>query len=410
MIQGQNGWPDRWVRSEREAAIASRSERLAAVFAERAPKHDEEGSFPFDNFADLRADGYLALTVPREFGGEEASLYELVLGQERLARGDGSTALAVGWHLVQLFHLRYTGSWPEALFASFCREVVEHGALTNLLATEPSTGSPSRGGRPATTARRTDGGWLLHGRKTFSTLSPILQQFTVTAAVEGTEDTGEFFVRRTAAVRVEETWNTLGMRATGSHDVVLEGAFVPDDEVIRLTSGVRHPAEEDTGWLLHIPACYLGIAWAARDWALDYALTYAPNSLNGPISELPHIRRQIGEMEAEWMTARTLLYTAADRWDADPDGRLSMKGEIALAKYTAVNAAQRIVDLAMRIVGGASLSRRCPLERLYRDVRAGLHNPPMDDIVIAGLAARALAEREQRVRQPGGAQAAGPLS
>ncbi|MCZ8518463.1 MULTISPECIES: acyl-CoA dehydrogenase family protein [Paenibacillus] len=390
------GIRDRWIRSEREAAIAARSDRLAALFAQRAPKHDAEGSFPFENFADLQAAGYLALTVPEEYGGEEASLYELVLAQERLARGDGSTALAVGWHLGQLFQLRGTGAWPEGLYASMCREVAENGALINHLATEPSTGSPSRGGKPATTACRTDGGWVLSGRKTFSTLSPILEHFTVSASVSGTDDTGVFFVRRGPGVRVEETWNTLGMRATGSHDVVLDRVFVPEQEVIRLSHQAAMGPPGDTGWLLHIPACYIGIAWAARDFALDYALHHRPNSLSGPISDLPHIRRQIGDMETEWMKARTLLYSAAGRWDEAPDLRPLLKGELGLAKITAVNSAIRIVDLAMRIVGGASLSRSCPLERLYRDVRAGLHNPPMEDAVIEDLAGQALAGREAR--------------
>ncbi len=144
------------------------------------------------------------------------------------------------------------------------------------------------------------------------------------------------------------------------------------------------------GALLHIPACYLGIAWAARDFAVQFAADYRPSSLTGPIAELPHIQQKIGEMEQERITARTLLYSVADRWDRLPEERASMRPELGLAKTVATNAAIRIVDLAMRIVGGSSLSRSLPLERMYRDVRAGLHNPPMDDSVIAMLARRAV--------------------
>ncbi|WP_240762106.1 acyl-CoA dehydrogenase family protein [Paenibacillus thalictri] len=385
---------DPFIRNEREAAIAERSDQLAKLFVERAAKHDAEGSFPFDNFADMKATGYLALTVPRAFGGEEASLYEMVLAQERIARGDGSTALAVGWHIGTMLQLRSTLSWPEKLYASFCREVVTEGAMVNHFASERATGSPSRGGRPETTAVRTDGGWLISGRKTYSTLSPILRHFTVSAGIDGTEDTGEFFVRAQEGVTVEETWNTLGMRATGSHDLVLNQVFVPDEEVIRLGAGEPKRPDE-SGWMLHIPACYIGIAYAARNYALNFARTYRPNSLPGPIAELPHIQRQIGEIETELITARTLLYSVAERWDRDPTIRPFYKQELGLAKYTATNQALRIVDLAMRIVGGASLSRNLPLERMYRDVRAGLHNPPMDDSVLSGLARRALAEQSE---------------
>lgn len=385
---------DPFVRNEREKGIAARSDRLAALFAERAALHDREGSFPFENFEDLREAGYLALTVPQTFGGEEASLYEMLLAQERLAKGDGSTALAVGWHVSQVLQMRIKQSWPPKLYADFCRSVVEQGAMINQFASEPSTGSPSRGGRPQTSATKTEGGYLLTGRKTFSSLIPVLDQFTVTAFVEDEERIGTFFVRKGPGVGIDETWDTLGMRGTGSHDLLLDGVFVPAEERIDGNEGGGQDAGEGMsdhgGALLHIPACYLGIAWAARDFAVRFAADYRPSSLPGPIAELPHIQQKIGEMEQERITARTLLYSVADRWDRLPEERASMRPELGLAKTVATNAAIRIVDLAMRIVGGSSLSRSLPLERMYRDVRAGLHNPPMDDSVIAMLARRAV--------------------
>ncbi len=209
----------------------------------------------------------------------------------------------------------------------------------------------------------------------------------MTAYVPDENCPGEFLVERTERVSIVETWDTLGMRATGSHDVVLDEVFVGEDRRI------AGKAEDDGGgWLLHIPACYIGIARAARDYALEFARTYRPNTLSEPISSLPTVRHTIGEMEVELRTARALLYEAADRWDRERNRRPSLRPELGLAKYASVNSAIRIVDLAMRIVGGGSLSRRSPLERYYRDVRAGLHNPPMDNVVLQLLTDSALGE------------------
>ena len=382
------------IRNEREAEIALLADQLAIKFAERASKHDREGSFPFDNFTDLRDSGFLKLAVPKKYGGEEISLYEMVIAQERIARGDGSTALAVGWHMHMMLSLRYTNRWPEDLFSRFSEEVVKDGAIINHFASEQATGSPTRGGKPQTTAVKVDGGWSISGRKTFSSLSPIVEHFTISAGIEGTDEVGEFFVRKGPGFSIEETWDTLGMRATGSHDVILHHVFVPDHEVISLSlvSKQQQVTDDGGGSLLHIPACYIGIAYAARNFAVEFAKNYQPNSLPGPIAELPRIQQQIGEMEAELITARTLLYSVADRWDRDPAGRVALKPDLGLAKYMATNSAMRIVDKAMRIVGATSLSRNLPLERMYRDVRAGLHNPPMDDVVLQILAKRAIHE------------------
>ncbi|WP_274649051.1 acyl-CoA dehydrogenase family protein [Paenibacillus humicola] len=379
---------DHYIRTEEQRQWADKIGELAERFAERAAKHDREGSFPFENFADLREAGYLKATVPREYGGDEISLYEMVLLQERIAYGDGSTALAVGWHIGQVLHLRTTRKWPEAVFADLCRSVVEDGAMINTFASEAASGSPSRGGRPETTAVPADGGWRITGRKTFSTLSPILDRFVVSAYIPGEETTGDFLVHRSDRVSIVETWDTIGMRATGSHDVVLDGAFTAAHN--RLTG---KGADDGSGWMLHIPACYMGIAIAARDFALDFARIYRPNSLSEPIASLPTVQSSIGEMEVLLRTARSYLYMAADRWDREPESRTTMKAELGLAKYTVTNNAIRIVDLAMRIVGGTGLSRKLPLERYYRDVRAGLHNPPMDNAVIHTLAASALGEQ-----------------
>ncbi len=379
---------DHYIRNEAEQVRADQVDALAERFAERAFKHDREGSFPFDNFADMRESGYLKLMVPKAFGGDELSLYEMVGLQERLARGDGSTALSVGWHMGTMLHLRATGKWPEDMFAELCRDVVNDGAMINTFATERGSGSPNRGGKPETTAiRDAEGNWRITGRKTFSTLSPILDRFVVSAYVPEDDRAADFLVRRSGQVELIETWDTLGMRATGSHDIVLDGAIA----AARIPVGIG--VDDAAGWLLHIPACYIGIAIAARDYAVKFAKAHRPNHLHGAIADLPVVQQQIGAMEADIRTARCLLYAAADRWDhASVDDRPGLKPELGLAKYVATNNAIKVVDAAMRLVGGASLSRTSPLERYYRDVRAGLHNPPMDNNVLQLLANEAIGE------------------
>lgn len=384
------------IRNAGDMRIVERAERLAARFAPRAKKHDREGSFPYENFEDLRHDGYMKMTVPAAYGGEEYSLYEMLLAQERLARGDGATALAIGWHVGLMLHWRVTDAWPPALYERVCKETVERGSVLNHFASEPATGSPSRGGRPQTMATKVEGGWRISGRKTFSTLCQATDKFVVSASLAGTDATGEFLVDKAEGVTIEETWDTIGMRATGSHDVVLDQVFVPDAHLIKRSDDPEASAKIDDGggWLLHIPACYLGIAYAACSFAIRFAAEYRPNSLPGPIADVPHIQQQIGDMEEELIIARTYMYAIADRWDRHPDQRAAMRPELGVAKKLATNAALRIVDRAMRIVGGSSLSRAMPLERYYRDVRAGLHNPPMDDAVTRMLAQRALQRRQ----------------
>ncbi|NGZ75160.1 acyl-CoA dehydrogenase family protein [Saccharibacillus alkalitolerans] len=429
---------DVFVRNEREERLAVWADALAERFAERAAEHDREGSFPFDNFEELKAAGYAKLTLSEEQGGDGLSLYEWLLVQERIARGDGSTALSAGWHGGMMLHYRETDIWPEPSYSAFCRDVVASGAMINKFASERATGSPTRGGRPQTTAVRVDGGWKLSGRKTYSTLSPLLTDYIVSAGIENSPEVGDFVIRlgrlgeesgaaaaspfarggailpapadiarraeasqrraaelrAAAGVTLEETWDTLGMRATGSHDIVLDNVFVPDEQVM----GIYAPGQpkggidDGDGWLLHIPACYLGIAHAARDYALNFAKNYTPNSLKEPIATLPHIRQWIGQIESELRLARTALYDIADRWDRLPEERASMRPEFGWVKYNATHLAAQVVDKAMKIVGGSSLSRSVPLERYYRDVRAGLHNPPMEDAVLQTLARTALEE------------------
>ncbi|WP_017813618.1 acyl-CoA dehydrogenase family protein [Paenibacillus shenyangensis] len=385
---------DLFIRNEKEAQLAAWADRLAVQFAKRAAKHDEEGSFPFENFQELKDAGYAKLTVAKKYGGEELGLYEWLLVQERIARGDGSTALSAGWHGGMMLHFRESDGWPEPTFSEFCRDVVAHGNMINKFASERGTGSPTRGGRPQTTAVRAEGGWLLSGRKTYSTLSPMLTDFIVSAGIENQPEIGDFLVRSREGVTIEETWNTMGMRATGSHDVILDQVFVPDRQVlsIHLPGTSKLERDDGDGWLLHIPACYLGIAYAARDFALEFAAHYTPNSLNEPIATLPHIRQWIGQMESELRLARTLMYDVADRWDREPEQRKHMRPDFGVVKYNAVHLANEVVDKAMKIVGGAALSKNLPLERLYRDVRAGLHNPPMEDAVLQTLARTALDE------------------
>jgi alkylation response protein AidB-like acyl-CoA dehydrogenase len=357
---------------------------LSKKFLARAHQVDIEGSFPFTNIKELKNSGYTSLTIPAKYGGNEISLYEFIRLQEAIAEGDGSTALSIGWHMGIILNIKEKNSWNEPMYKFLCDQV-KNGALINSAATEPKTGSPTRGGRPETSAERKGDQWVINGRKTFTTMSPVLDYFIVSASIKNTNDIGNFLIpRNTNGLAIEETWDSISLRGTGSHDLLLENVIVPDEYYVEKMSPEGKKAN---GWLLHIPACYLGIAKAARRYAIGFAKEYSPSSITGTIIDLPSVQQKIGEMELNIMQAEYFLYGVAKQWDvANENERGRMGAALGAAKLTVTNMAIAVVDLAMRIVGAKSLSLSNPLQRYYRDVRAGLHNPPMDDATIQLLA------------------------
>lgn len=385
-----------FVLNEQQEQRIAEIGKLADSFAMEAQRVDAEHSFAYSHIEALRSIGYFSYPVPIAYGGAGISLYELVMYQERLAQGDAAIALGVGWHLSVVHDLNFKQQWPQSEIAGLNRQIVEQQLLLNKAVTEKASGSPTRGGKPLTTAkRREDGSYMLNGRKTFTTLSPVLDYFIVVASLEDEEGAAEFIIPRdTAGLSIDETWNMVGMRGTASHDLVLEDVVVPEAALkLRLA---KKSAINATPSLLHIPACYLGIALAARKEAIKFAYHYHPNSLPAPIIQLPNIVQLLGQIELELQTARHFMYSVAARWDQQVVPLEHLIAELNAVKVAAMQAALSVVDKAMRIVGAHSLSLDHPLQRMYRDVRFGLHNPPMEDAVLNMLGKQAIADYEAR--------------
>ncbi|WP_407921915.1 acyl-CoA dehydrogenase family protein [Guptibacillus hwajinpoensis] len=380
-----------FIKSERQQQLYELGNKLSASFAHRADEVDREGRFPSENFEELKQSGYISFTVPEKFGGKGINLYEFIMLQEQIATGDAATALSIGWHLGIMLEMRDEQTWSDEVYERLSKLIVNEHALLNRAASEPATGSPTRGGMPQTNASMKDGKWVINGRKSFTSMAPGLHYALVSAQIDNTGVKGFFLVDMSLeGVRIEEKWDTISMRGTRSDDLVLNDVILSKDALIE-NSG-NNKSELPKAWLLHIPACYLGVAIAARNEAISFASEYSPNSLPGPIKEVPEVQRKIGEMELELMRAREMMYSIALRWVNEPHQRKNMGAELAAVKHVATNSAANVVDIAMRIVGARALFKDNPMQRYYRDVRAGLHNPPMDDAVISMLASRALTE------------------
>lgn len=381
---------------ERLALIGS----LADSFKPMAQAVDQEGGFAFESVERLRDSGYTAWTVPQAYGGADISIYEMVLYQERLAQGDPALALAMGWHMSTAAELAAKRIWPEEKLGPYLRALAG-GALTNRAATERATGSPSRGGKMQTTAERRGDSYVLNGRKTFTSLAPVLDLVIVnTTLIEnGEEEAADFlFPMNTPGVSVDPVWNMMGMRGTGSHDLVLEDVAVPLESLVyRVPFGKR--SGQANPYLLHVPACYLGIALAAREEALAFAASYQPNSLDRPIIHAPHIGALIGEIDVELAAARHFMYGVAARWERPVDmDEAAAVAELGAVKVTAIRTALSVVDKALRISGAHGLAQSHPLQRLYRDARFGLSNPPMEDSVLRLYHQQAIRETDESSR------------
>jgi alkylation response protein AidB-like acyl-CoA dehydrogenase len=362
----------------RQQDLVELAGRLADTFATRAAEHDRESTFPFENYADMRAAGYLGLTIPEELGGRGADLREMLLAQERLAMGCGSTALAVTMHVSPLGQVG--ALWrlnQDERLGQFLREAatgeVVYASMTaerghSILMTSNTVATP------------VEGGYRVTGDKIFGTESAICTHFSSMARVDDPDGGSRVIIFRLArpveGMEVKDGWDTMGMRGTLSNDWSMRDVFVPQDAVFH-----SYPVGHFDSVLLRMTwswampafgAVYLGIAGGAMAYAREQV------QARGREGD-PAVQAAFAEMEILLETARAVLWRHTDEViSGDLFGDFTVQEGMArtmLTKHVPCNNAIRIVDLALEVVGGAGFFRRSPLERMYRDVRAGVIMP-----------------------------------
>jgi alkylation response protein AidB-like acyl-CoA dehydrogenase len=366
--------------SEPREDVVALAAALAPRLAERAAGYDEADAFADDDFDDLVASGYTAITVPADLGGLGASALDLVAAQARLAQGSPATALAVN------MHLHGVGILAEAArdrVEPFLKQVAAEGALLAGGFSEPQSGG--NWWHQATTATPVDGGYRVSGVKTFFTGLPRATHLLLTAGVptaSGREPIA-FLVPRPAAgagVRVLGDWKAMGMRATGSHALAVEDLLVPADCVVLhgFAAAVGFLAWSHWSWP-SFASVFLGAAEAAFQHVVAGLPQRRNEALGVTLAELPGVQQAVGDMRMQLDAARATLYAAVRRRSDDP---VAHYGHMAAAKLFVCQAALHVCTLALRTAGGTGYLRTGPLERLLRDAHAGLLLPPSHDATL----------------------------
>ncbi|MBR0654316.1 acyl-CoA/acyl-ACP dehydrogenase [Roseomonas arctica] len=369
---------------------------MLAAIAEEAALRDRDARFPTAAMARLHRAGVLALTVPIGLGGGSAGLAIAAGAVRQVGQACPATALILAMQLGKHAALARDEAVPAALRERIGAEAVSEGALINALRVEPELGSPTRGGLPATTAWRTEGGWRLSGHKRYVTGSTGLRWMDVLARTdEDPPRLGRFFVTaETRGITIRETWNHLGLRASGSHDVIFKDVFIPDDQAVGLAPAplFRGNDAEQAIWnALLIGAVYSGVAHAARRWIIGFLRTRKPTGLGAPLATLDGVQEKVGAIEGLLSVNARVTEAMAAATDA---GRTPAASEAALAKVTLAENAIRAVEIAVSLAGNHGHDRAHPLERHWRDVQCARVHVPNED------SARRLAGR-QALQQEG---------
>ena len=354
---------------------------LAEDFATRAGEHDQSNTFPVENVARMKETGYTALVIPEEYGGLGADLVDFCLCQERLAQGCGATALAINMHLFGLGSLVERGDLTRPQSQQFLRAVGSGRQIIGGGITEPETGG--NWGLFVSRAVKEGDSYVLNGRKVFTSLAPVIDLFMVLVTVQDPDAGllgGTFLIPKgTPGLRIVETWNAMGMRATASHDLVITDCRVSRDHALRLRP-IGEILPEDVSlfaWFsLSIASVYTGVAIAALNFAKQFTDRHQPLPLPRPIKYLPGVQFTVAEAETLLAASRAYTLETARAWVNGEDfaGEDGLR-RVCMPKYFATNNAIRIVDLAIEVVGAVGILKKYPLERYYRDVRAGTNHP-----------------------------------
>lgn len=342
-----------------------RAERVGEQIAIHAAVHDQDDTFVEEGFELLKKEGFFTALVPMEYGGGGASTATICECIRILARSCGSTALAFSMHC----HLVAVAAWRKEHQNAPTEGLLKRVATENLVLV--STGGNdwlASGG----TAEKVEGGFRVTARKPFASGSAMGDLLSTSALYDDPEagPTVLHFAVPLGAegVRIEPTWQTLGMRGTGSNDVVLENVFVPDAGIAgRRPSGEWHMLFHVISKMAFafIYSAYLGVAEAARDLALESAKKRAPNAVTAAIA---------GEMENALLLARLANAEAIAIAEDRAPGPETTSAAMQCRQLTGQNAILT-VEKALELSGGAAFYRKNPIERLFRDIQAARFHP-----------------------------------
>jgi alkylation response protein AidB-like acyl-CoA dehydrogenase len=350
-------------------------------FRDRASGCDDAGRFAHDDLADLRRLGWLSAAAPPRLGGLGLDLAALAVEQRRLARYAPPTALSTSMH----HYWVGLGATLDAFGHPFGARLLGWVAGGEILASgHAEIGNDVPLALSTTRAERVVGGWQLHGRKLFGSLGPVWDRLGVhamdTSDPERPMIVHGFVARDVPGATVVETWDAHGMRATGSHDTVFDGAFLSDDDVLCVVPA-GPPTDPVVGamtvWALTlIGNVYVGIAERALDLAIQHARHATSIAIpDGTYAHHPLVQRQVAHMHLDLDAARAVLDRLARDWVDGVDHGAQWPVHVFAAKWRAATAAMAVVDTACDVVGGRSFRRGAELERLSRDVRAARFHP-----------------------------------
>jgi len=331
--------------------------------APQAAALDEAHAFPRELFGELAAMGLFGMRYPEDVGGSGMQLSEFCIALEEIARGSMSLAGCAAMQSLmgtKFLHMLGDADIVERLF----KPALRGEKIGALCMTEPNAGSDLEG--IATRARKTDGGYVLDGQKTWVTSAPVADFFTVFARAGEQRKLTIFLVERSfAGVKLGRAIEKMGVWALPTSELAFDGCFVPDSHRLSKEEGDGEAHLRKTLAEIRILTGALAVGQARA--ALDAALRYAGErkQFGRAINRYQAIQMKLAEMATELEAATHLVYRAAWLRDA---GKPHHK-EAAMAKLFASECAARVADQAARVFASYGYAMEYPVQRYLRDVR-----------------------------------------
>jgi len=323
--------------------------------------------------------GVLFSHLPPPLGTGPVTLADYPLAWAAAVKVEELCAVCGGWglmlaaHALGLMPLLLSGDkkvWKRFLIPAQQRTQAGTPYLFAFAITEPGAGSDVEDGygaslyRPATVARRAEGGWILNGRKQYISGGDIADAVAVFAAIEGEgmESWTCFLVERgTAGFRCLRNERKMGQRASGAAELELHEVFVPDDHVIgALRTGWALNRASLTCSRLPVAAIALGIARGAMDAAIDFVCRF--RLAGKPLIDRQEVQLRVADMIAQTSAMRSMIWQHASR-------PAVTQANAAMSKFHCSEAAVQVCETAMELLSQHGVLHRNYVEKHFRDAR-----------------------------------------